>query len=78
MTLNYFENQFGVSVSRVYVTGGGCAIDGLRASIKESAAADVIYWDPLTGVEIDEKIDKEALAGIKDRLAVSLGLCMIR
>jgi len=74
MSFDYFEEQFGKNVERLYISGGTSYLFNISDFLKESLDVEVILWNPFEGIKItDESIDKE-LRNSPGKFAVAVGL----
>ena len=74
MSFDYFEEQFGKNVERLYISGGSAYLFNILDFLKESLEIEVILWNPFEGIKTtDESIDKE-LRNSPGEFAVAVGL----
>jgi type IV pilus assembly protein PilM len=76
LSLTYYENQTGMAVDRIFLSGGLSAFKGLVEMFKETMGMECSLWDPVKGLLIDKGVDREKLDKIKNRLHVAVGLAI--
>ena len=75
---DYFENQSIHRVEKIFVTGGSSKSDLLTEYLRKVFKVDVVPWDPLDYIPIDESISSENLNDMRSLLAVAIGLGLRR
>ena len=78
LSFDFFENHYGESVSKVYVSGGLSLAQVVEDFLKENIGRDLKKWDPLVNVEVADNIDQEKLKAVSAQLAVAIGLGLRR
>jgi len=76
LSFGYYENQFGSSIEKVYVSGGFAKFAYLLTVMEENLGMKPIVWDTLSGFQIDDLIDKKKLDAYNPALAVVSGLAI--
>lgn len=76
LSLNYYENQMGMAVDRIYLSGGLSSFKGLANIFSESLGVECNLWDPLQRLKIDKDLSPERLDLVKNQLPVALGLAI--
>ena len=76
LSFDFYENQHGNSVDKVYVSGGTSRAEIIRNLLKENLGCEILKWDCMVNMELSEKIDKEALSSVQPQLAVAVGLAL--
>jgi len=75
LSFDYFEHQTDSSVQRVFLSGGGARLAGLREAFEEKVGRPAVRWDPIEGLPVDEEnVDVEDLRACAPDLAVAVGL----
>lgn len=74
LSFDFYENHCGESIQKIYMSGGSSRLEGLNDLIKDISAADIVYWDPFTNIDIDSNVDAAALRPMKSSFAVAVGL----
>jgi len=76
-TLEYYQVQNrSVSISQVFLTGGGSKTGNLSERLSQTLELPVTLHDPLTDIDIAPSFNRKHLQGIGPQLAVALGLAM--
>ena len=76
LSFGYYENQYGASISDIYLSGGLVGLKGLIEYLEESFDKKPLLWDPFEKFEKSEKIDNANLDLVKSQLAVATGLAI--
>lgn len=71
-SFDFYENQFGQRVGRLYLSGGSCALGGFREWVQETVGLPTEPWNPLSGLQAAG--DAEQLQAVAPVLAVAVGL----
>ncbi len=75
LSFDYFENQFDMDVSEVYLSGGGSLLTGLDSSLSAIFGRPTQYWNPLEGLEIEcPGVTEEDLEAVSSQMAIAIGL----
>jgi len=76
-TLEYYQVQNqNVSISTVFITGGGAKIENLSAKLATILELPVILHDPLCGMESASSFNKQYLHCVGPQMAVAVGLAL--
>jgi len=76
-TLEYYQVQNqNVSISTVFITGGGAKIENLSAKLATILELPVILHDPLCGMESANSFNKQYLHCVGPQMAVAVGLAL--
>ena len=76
-TLEYYQIQNrNVSISKVFITGGGAKLEQLPEKLSAILELPVVLHDPLAGMEIASSFNRQYLAGIGPQMSVAVGLAM--
>ena len=78
LSFDFFENHYGESVSKVYISGGLSLAQVVEDFLKENIGRDLKKWDPLVNVEVADNVDQEKLKAVSAQLAVAIGLGLRR
>jgi len=76
LSLNYYENQAGASVTKIALSGGLANFQGIEEIFTESVGVKSELWDPLRHIKLSEDVSEEALKEVKHRLPVAVGLAL--
>jgi len=74
LSFDFYENHYTNPVTKVYISGGMSIPEITVNLLKESLGRDALKWDPLTNIEISDKLEKERLDILRPQLAVAAGL----
>ena len=76
-TLEYYQVQNrSVSVSSVFLTGGGAKMDTVPEKLSEILELPVVLHDPLSNMEMSASFNRQYMRGIGPQMAVAVGLAM--
>jgi type IV pilus assembly protein PilM len=76
-TLEFYQVQNRhVSISNVYITGGGAKMDNLPKKLSAILELPVSLHDPLASMEISSSFDRQYLQGVGPQMGVAVGLAM--
>ncbi|MBI3333751.1 MAG: type IV pilus assembly protein PilM [Candidatus Omnitrophica bacterium] len=70
VSLDFYENQFGHGVGRLYLSGGSAPLAGFKEAVQEATALSTEIWDPLSGLK------RTAGSPGPEGLSVALGLAV--
>jgi type IV pilus assembly protein PilM len=76
ISFDYFESQGASSVSKIYLSGGGSRLFGLKDILMGLLGVDVDYWDPLEKLTVPEALREKKSELISSQLAVAVGLAL--
>lgn len=76
-TLEYYQVQNrSVTISSVFITGGGAKMDQLPEKLSAILELPVHLHDPLVGMEMPASFNRQYLRGMGPQMAVAIGLAM--
>lgn len=75
-SFDYFEDQGGSKVSRVYISGGSVLFEGIDKLLSKALELNVECWNPLGNLSTKPGISSEKLCSIAAQLAVATGLAL--
>ena len=76
-TLEYYQVQNRtVSISNVFITGGGSKMENLPEKLSAILELPVMLHDPLQGMEISSSFNRQYLRGVGPQMAVAVGLAL--
>jgi len=75
-SFDYFESQSSSSVAKIYLSGAGSLLAGLKETLADLLGIEVEYWDPLRKLEIFADIDPAKAKASSSGLAVAIGLAL--
>jgi len=76
LSFDYYENQVGRAVNKIYTSGGGSMIEGVGAKLNEALGVETSPWDPFKQMKMAAGLKEEALKEAVPLLAVAAGLAM--
>jgi type IV pilus assembly protein PilM len=76
ISFDYYESQSASSVVKIFLSGGGSLLKGLRDSLAAILGIEVEYWDPFKKITIKEEVDSQKLKSQASQLSVALGLAL--
>jgi type IV pilus assembly protein PilM len=74
LSFGYYENQYGVSVDNVFVSGGFSLFPGILEVLQDALGVSIQKWDPMARFHIGPEIDEAALDKARSSLSVASGL----
>lgn len=75
-SFDYYESQGASSVTRIFLSGGGSKLIGLKDILANLLGIEVEYWDPLKQVSLTADIDAQRIKELSGQLAVAVGLAL--
>jgi len=82
-SFDYYESQCPATVSKIFISGGGSLLKGLKESLNSMLDIEVAYWDAFSNIDIPDSSNSEKLSGIKNNgqaltsvLSVAVGLAL--
>ncbi|MBI4983000.1 MAG: type IV pilus assembly protein PilM [Candidatus Omnitrophica bacterium] len=76
ISFDYYESQTSSAVNKIFITGGGSNLPGLKDALANLLGIEVENWDPFNKISIPASIDAEYLKKHKSELAVAVGLAL--
>jgi type IV pilus assembly protein PilM len=73
-SFDFYENQFGHGVERIFLSGGSAALNGMASWFKEASGLPAQLWDPLSGLAVSEEAHPQQGEGLS--LGVAVGLAV--
>lgn len=74
LSFGYYENQFGGSMDKIYLSGGLSYVNELSSYFEEHTGIKPVIWDPLGHFTIAGSVDRKGLDEARYLLAVVSGL----
>ena len=74
VSFDFYENQFGNRVERIYLSGGSSGLTDLKEKLKETIGLPVEEWNPLAVLASDS--DPQQMKSAGPALAIALGLAL--
>jgi len=75
-SFDYYESQNTSNVIKIFLSGGGSKITGLKEMLASSLGIEVEFWDPFKQIEISAGIDKQKLNQFSSQFNVAVGLAL--
>ncbi len=76
LSFDFYENQHGNNVSKVYISGGMAIPRVTEDLLKENLGRDTQRWNPMTNIELSTDIDSKVARETAPQLAVVTGLAL--
>ena len=75
-SFDYYESENPSVVKKIFLSGGGSQIIGLKDILVNVLGIEVDYWDCFKKIKIVEQNDAQKLKGVSNQLAVAVGLSL--
>ncbi len=75
-SFDYYESQCSSTVSKIYISGGGSLLKGLKESLGSMLDIEVAYWDPFANINIPNTSDLNKTEMLSAQLPVAVGLAL--
>lgn len=75
-SFDFYENHYGKSIQKVYISGGSCKLEAISPLLKDVFSGEVLLWDPFKGLDINEKVNKSDLKSLNHSFAIAVGLAL--
>ena len=76
-TINFFHSTSGGErINKIFVTGGGCMVDGLVDGIETETEIETAFLEPFDKVKVGKKVPKDYVELIARTGCVAMGLAM--
>ena len=76
VSFDYYESQSASSVAKIFLSGGGGQLSGLKDILANLLGIEVQYWNPLNKISITDSIESKKLEVLSSQLAVAIGLAL--
>ncbi len=76
LSFDFYENQHENNVAKVFISGGMSMPNVIESFLKESLGRGLQKWNPITNIEISEKLDPKEITELAPQLAVATGLAL--
>ncbi len=76
LSFNYFSREKNKTVTKLFLTGGGCMLDGICSAFERHLEVKVQIWNPLDKIDISENILSEDINLLAPKIGVALGLAL--
>ena len=75
-SFDYYESQNTANVVKIFLSGGGSKITGLKEMLTTCLGLPVDSWDPFKQIKLVEHIDAQALNKFSSQFNVAVGLAL--
>lgn len=75
-SFDYYESQCSSTVSKIYISGGGSLLKGLKETLGSMLDIEVAYWDPFANINIPNASDLNKTQVLSAQLPVAVGLAL--
>jgi type IV pilus assembly protein PilM len=75
-SFDYYESQSASSVAKIFLSGGGSRMIGLKDMLANFLGIEVEYWDPLKQIILSSDIDPQKIKALFSQFAVAVGLAL--
>lgn len=75
-SFDYYESQSASSVAKIFLSGGGSLVTGLKDMLANFFGIEVEYWDPLKNINLSSDLEPGKIRAISSQLAVAVGLAL--
>ena len=75
-SFDYYESQNNSNVVKIFLSGGGSKIFGLKEMLAGSLGISVEFWDPFKQIKINDQLDAAKLNQLSSQFNVALGLAI--
>jgi len=76
LSFDYYENQVGKSVDKIYISGGASKIENFNTQLKDALDIDTVCWDPFSSMKRGEGLKEDELREAAPLFAVAVGLAL--
>jgi len=76
VSFDFFESQNASAVSKIFISGGGSVVPGLKDKLAGLLGIEAEIWDALKKISVASGINAEKLKEITPCLAVAVGLAL--
>jgi type IV pilus assembly protein PilM len=75
-SFDYYESQNNSNVVKIFLSGGGSKITGLKEMLTSSLGIEVEFWDPFKQIKINDNLDAAKLKQCAEQFNVAVGLAL--
>lgn len=75
-SFDYFESQHPSSIAKIFLSGGGSMLAGVKDALAGFLGTEIEYWDPFKNIALAGDIDAEKAREKAPQLAVAVGLAL--
>ncbi|MFA5411582.1 MAG: type IV pilus assembly protein PilM [Candidatus Omnitrophota bacterium] len=77
-SFDYYESQSASTVSKIFLSGGGSSLAGVKDTLANLLGIEVEFWDPIKKISPVKDADAGKIKQISAQLAVAVGLALRR
>lgn len=75
-SFDYYESQNASSATKIFISGGGALLTGIKETLGALLNIEVELWEPFKQIKIPASIDQQKLKSLSAQLAVAAGLAI--
>lgn len=75
-SFDYYESQNNSNVIKIFLSGGGSKISGLKEMLGSCLGMEIETWNPFQQVKLTDKIDTQQLGRLSSHFNVAVGLAL--
>lgn len=75
-SIDYYENQSGLPIEKIYLSGGAGQFPNVANFIKEQLDVSILNLEISSGILFDEQVNKEEFRAKENLFAIALGLAL--
>lgn len=75
-SIDYYENQSGLPIEKIYLSGGAIQSSGVLNFLKEQLDVPILNLDISSGITFDKDVNKEEFKSKENLFAIALGLAL--
>lgn len=76
ISCDYYESQSASSVNKIFLSGGGSLLQGLKEYLSNLLNIEVLSWDALKKISVAKDLEAAKLNALSAQLAVPIGLAL--
>jgi type IV pilus assembly protein PilM len=75
-SFDYYESQNASSVAKIFLSGGGSLVPGIKEKLANLLGIELEYWEPLKAISISDSVDFKKIKALSGQFAVAVGLAL--
>ncbi|MCX5701947.1 MAG: pilus assembly protein PilM, partial [Candidatus Omnitrophica bacterium] len=75
-SFDYYESQNASSVAKIFLSGGGSLVPGIKEKLANLLGIELEYWEPLEAISISDSVDFKKIKALSGQFAVAVGLAL--
>jgi type IV pilus assembly protein PilM len=76
VSFDYYESQSASSVAKIFLSGGGSLVSGLKDRLASLLGIELEYRNPLQKINIPDSLDSQKIKSLSSQFTVALGLAL--